>query len=160
MQFSHVGPINRICPLSAKCHKLTAFSIYRDAKAAILCYAVDDKASWDRLKHWVGELTKEEPGCQIYICATKIDLLFGANQELDDSKRDVKFSTTQEYCQEIGASLYETSSLLDRGVTELFDQIARDYIEKNGGARRAVEHDEDSEELTLLKKGRPAFAKA
>ena len=117
---------------------------------------MDDQASWDRLKHWVDELTKEEPGCQLYICGTKIDLLFGANQELDDSKRAVRFSTTQDYCQQIGANLYETSSLLNKGVAELFDQIARDYIAKNF----SVEQDEDSEELTLLKKGRHAFAKA
>lgn len=131
---------------------------YRDAKAAILCFAVDDEASWDRLKHWVEELTKEEPGCQLYICGTKIDLLCVSNQELDDSKRAVKVSTTQDYCQQIGASLYETSSLLGKGVTELFDQIARDYIEKNPKSVSVVQ-DEDSasEELALLKKGRHAF---
>ena len=118
---------------------------------------MDEKASWDRLKHWVEELNKAEPRCQVYVCATKIDLLLGANQELDDSKRAVQFSKTQEYCLKIGANLVETSSLLNKGVSELFDQIARDYIEKHV----AIEHQEaDSEELNLLKRGRHAFARA
>ena len=117
---------------------------------------MDEKASWDRLKHWVEELNKAEPRCQVYVCATKIDLLYGANQELDDSKRAVQFSKTQEYCIKIGANLVETSSLLNKGVSELFDQIARDYIEKH----LAIEDQEDSEELNLLKRGRHAFARA
>jgi len=125
---------------------------YRDAKAAILCFAVDDEASWDRLKHWVDELNKAEPACQIYICTTKIDLLSGTN-----FKRAVELSTTQDYCGKIGANLFETSAMLDKGVTELFYQIAQDYLQKH-----LVEKDGDGEEeeLTFQTRGRHAFARA
>ena len=128
------------------------FFCYRDAKAAVLCYAVDEEASWNRVKHWVEELKKAEPGCQIYICATKIDLLSQPNftPAVDASK-------TQDYCRQVEANLFETSSLLGKGVTELFDQIARDYIRLH-----LVEdhHDADNEDLTLLNRGRHAFARA
>ena len=128
------------------------FFCCRDAKAAILCFAVDDEASWDRLKHWVDELNKAEPACQIYICTTKIDLLSRTN-----FKRAVELSTTQDYCGKIGANLFETSAMLDKGVTELFYQIAQDYLQKH-----PVEKDGDGEEeeLTFQTRGRHAFARA
>ena len=114
---------------------------------------MDDEASWDRLKHWVGELNKAEPACRIYLCTTKIDLLSVAN-----FKRAVELSKTQDYCGKIGANLFETSAMLDKGVTELFHQIARDYLQKH-----PVEKDgdgEEEEELTILNRGRHAFARA
>jgi len=125
---------------------------YRDAKAAILCHAVDEEASWDRVKHWVGELNKAEPACQLYICTTKIDLLSGPN-----FKRAVELSKVQDYCGKVGANLFETSAMLDKGVTELFNQIAQDYLKKHPVEYRVVG---DDEELTLLKRGRHAFAGA
>ena len=47
----------------------------RDASAAVVCFAVNDAASWERLKFWVSELRKEEAACRIYVAATKVDLL-------------------------------------------------------------------------------------
>ena len=47
----------------------------RDASAAVVCFAVNDAASWERLKFWVSELRREEAACRIYVAATKVDLL-------------------------------------------------------------------------------------
>ena len=47
----------------------------RDASAAVVCFAVNDAASWERLKFWVSELRQQEAACRIYVAATKVDLL-------------------------------------------------------------------------------------
>ena len=49
--------------------------VCRDASAAVVCFAVNDAASWERLKFWVSELRREEAACRIYVAATKVDLL-------------------------------------------------------------------------------------
>ena len=41
----------------------------------MVCFAVNDAASWERLKFWVSELRQEEGACRIYVAATKVDLL-------------------------------------------------------------------------------------
>ena len=97
-------------------------------------------------------MTKAEPACQVYICTTKIDLLSGTN-----FKRAVELSKIQDYCGKVGANLLETSAMLDKGVAELFNQIAQDYLHKHPVEDRVVG---DDEELTLLKRGRHAFAGA
>jgi len=50
---------------------------YRGARAAILCYAVTDPDSWERLQFWVKELQAVEEKCRLYVAATKLDLLDG-----------------------------------------------------------------------------------
>ena len=56
-------------------HTITPVCVCRDASAAVVCFAVNDAASWERLKFWVSELRQEEAACRIYVAATKVDLL-------------------------------------------------------------------------------------
>jgi len=98
---------------------------YRGARAAVVCYAVNDPDSWTRLKFWVAELQKMEPDCsRIYVVATKLDLIGGNNK-----KRAVDYHDTTDYVDDIHGQLFETSSKDDTGISELFDKIATDYIE-------------------------------
>jgi len=99
---------------------------YRGSKAAVVCYSVKDEESWERLQFWVSELRKMEEKCRVYICATKIDLLRGENKN-----RVVDYHTTTDYCDEIGAELFETSSKTGTNISELFHKVASDYIESN-----------------------------
>jgi len=98
---------------------------YRGSKAAVVCYAVNDPESWERLKFWVSELQKMEEDCKVYICATKVDLLRG-----DNKNRAVDYHTTTDYCDEIGAELFETSSRNGTNIGELFHKVASDYLTK------------------------------
>ena len=95
----------------------------RDAKAAIVCYAVNDAASWEKLKFWVNELRKVEDGCKIYICATKVDLLEGNNKN-----RKVDYHDTTDYCNDIDAKLFETSSKQGTNIYQMFEEIAKDCL--------------------------------
>ena len=36
---------------------------YRGAKAAIICYDLSDRSSFDRARFWIGELQKHEEVC-------------------------------------------------------------------------------------------------
>jgi len=111
---------------------------YRGSKAAVVCYSVVDEASWERLRFWVSELRKTEEDCKIYICATKIDLLNG-----DNKNRAVDFHTTTDYCDEIEAELFETSSKTGTNINEMFNKIASDYVE-SADALSFVSHEEYS----------------
>ena len=47
----------------------------------MVCYAVNDEESWEKLKFWIAELKKMEENCRIYICcnnlkADKYDFFF------------------------------------------------------------------------------------
>lgn len=97
---------------------------YRNAKAAIVCYAVNDLDSWDKVKFWVSELKQQEASCRIYICCTKQDLV--AN--LDNKRRCVDYHNTTDFAEEIGAKVLVTSSKTGLNISELFAEIARDYV--------------------------------
>jgi len=97
---------------------------YRGSKAAVVCYSVKDDESWERLQFWVAELRKMEENCKVYICATKIDLLRG-----DNKNRVVDYHTTTDYCDEICAELFETSSRVGTNISEMFHKVASDYLE-------------------------------
>jgi Ras-related protein Rab-24 len=44
---------------------------YRAAKAAVVCYDLTNRASFDKVKFWVEELLHNEDGCDLYIVGTK-----------------------------------------------------------------------------------------
>ena len=88
-----------------------------------MCYCVADSASWERLQFWVAEVRKLEEECRIYIAATKTDLIAG-----DNTQRAVDLNTTSDYCDSIGAQLFETSSKDGTNIQELFHAIASDCL--------------------------------
>ncbi|KAK2572470.1 Ras-related protein Rab-24 [Acropora cervicornis] len=65
---------------------------YRGAKAAVLCYDLTDKSSFERAKFWVNELKTYEDNCKIYLCGTKHDLV-----QSDKKSRQVDYHTTTDY---------------------------------------------------------------
>ena len=59
-----------------------------------------------------------------------------------NKNRAVEFATTQTYCRQIGAQLFETSSKEGTNIELLFQQIARDFLEnvgKQGSESPAIE---------------------
>jgi len=111
---------------------------YREAKAAIVCFAVNDETHWERLKFWVDELVRMEEDCKIYICATKIDLLGG-----DKKKRKVDYHDVNDYCDEFNATLFETSSKDGTNIYEMFEDIAKTCL-------KSMPMRADSNRITIL----------
>ncbi|KAJ3449551.1 ras-related protein rab-24 [Anaeramoeba flamelloides] len=98
---------------------------YRKSNAAILCYDVTQKESFDKLKFWAKQLNENEPSCRIYVTATKVDLL-----EVGQ-KRAVTLETVEDYAETIEASIFETSAKKNFNVNELFLKIAKDFNKIN-----------------------------
>jgi len=120
---------------------------YRGAKAAVVCYSVNDPDAWDKLRFWIEELQKFEKDCRIYICATKMDLIQG-----DNKKRPVDYHNTTDFADEIGAELFETSSKTGQNISEMFLKIAKDYV---GNPRNHLESfPEMTVSLTGAKQGK------
>ena len=95
---------------------------YREAKAAVICYDIMNMQSWNRVNFWVSEVQKFEPGCKIYICGNKLDLLETG------IKRKVDYHNVQDFAEEVGAKFLETSSKTGENIEELFDEIVRDFV--------------------------------
>merc|ERR1712137_1283654 len=48
---------------------------YRSARAAIVCYDLTNKATFEKVEFWIDELLTNEENCDIYIVGTKMNLL-------------------------------------------------------------------------------------
>lgn len=125
---------------------------YRGAKAAVLCYDLTDKSSFERAKYWVNELKTYEESCKIYLCGTKYDMV------LNDKKlRQVDYHVTTDYADEIDAKVFETSSKTGHNVEELFFQLAQDYSKEEELPVGTVEAERETLELTESSRhGRPS----
>lgn len=99
---------------------------YRGARAAIVCYDLTDKSSFDKTKFWVDELQKNEPGCRIYLCGTKKDLI-GPGK----GRREVDCHDVSDYANAIQATVFETSSKTGENIHEMFLKIAQDFLRDN-----------------------------
>ncbi|KAK6174338.1 hypothetical protein SNE40_017636 [Patella caerulea] len=124
---------------------------YRNAKAAILCFDLTDKSSFDRIRFWIGELQTHEEACKIYICATKKDII-----DADPNTRDVNEKEAQALAKDVMAELYETSSKTGENINELFMAIAQYYLE----TVKTTEVKEDMIYLNEVKKRLPCSCKS
>ncbi|XP_064630776.1 ras-related protein Rab-24-like [Lineus longissimus] len=98
---------------------------YRGAKAAIICFDLTEKNSFEKAKFWVKELNKSEENCKVYLCGTKNDLVKG---EALKGNRGVDYYTVTDYADEINGQVFETSSKTGENIYELFRKIADDYV--------------------------------
>lgn len=96
---------------------------YRGARAAILCYDLTDKTSFEKVRFWVSELQTNEENCHMYLCGTKKDLL-----DEDPDSRAVSLDVVESLAQDLQSDIYETSSVTGETVDDLFDKIAENYV--------------------------------
>ncbi|CAH1782749.1 unnamed protein product [Owenia fusiformis] len=123
---------------------------YRGAKAAIVCYDLTDRTSFERARFWVNELMKNEEGCKIYLCGTKKDLVIS-----DKRTREVDYHMTTDYAEEIHAEVHETSSKTGENIFELFTKIAKDFASNPENIKK--ERDKDKETLDLYEDNKKKF---
>ncbi|KAL8622650.1 Ras-related protein Rab-24 [Nucella lapillus] len=119
---------------------------YRGAKAAILCFDLTDKSSFDRIRFWIGELRQHEEECLLYLCGTKCDLV-EENPEL----RAVSFTAAKSLADDCMAEMYETSSKSGKNISQLFTKIAGDYMKE-----QIAMEERDAEALKIAEIGRKA----
>lgn len=119
---------------------------YRGAKAAVLCYDLTDKSSFDKLRFWIGELRQHEEACRIYICGTKSDLI-----QDNPENRAVPENAAKALANDCMADLYETSSKTGKDIDKMFIKIATDYM-KN----RIEIEEKEQEAIRIAEIGRKA----
>lgn len=96
---------------------------YRGARAAILCYDLTDRTSFDKVRYWAGELQLHEPNCKLYLCGTKKDLI---DLESDRAVSNIAVSSLS---QDLQSEVYETSSVTGESINELFLKIATEFLD-------------------------------
>ena len=96
---------------------------YKTAQAAILCYNPKDIDSYHKLIFWLQEISQNQPGTKMYICATKIDLV-----KNDPSERLIEQLKINELALEFHAKVFETSAKSGENVKLLFRRIAKDFV--------------------------------
>jgi len=95
---------------------------YRDSNGAILVYDITDEDSFQKVKSWVKEL-KKMLGDDICLCiaGNKIDL---------EKDRHVDASEAEEYARSVGARHFHTSAKLNKGIEEMFFDLAKRMLEQ------------------------------
>ena len=94
---------------------------YKDAKVIILVYDITTEFSFNGLKEfWYNETKDNTDSTPIYaVVANKVDLYV---------EQTVSNSDGQEFADEIGAIFQTTSALSDSGINTLFENIGKKYF--------------------------------
>lgn len=96
---------------------------FRDMNIAVICYAIDNKASFDAVDDWFNTIRDEMPSMPtLYLIANKRDLV-------DD--RQVLTEQGEKKAAQIGAIFYEISAKVDKqGIAEIFQKMAEECVKK------------------------------
>ena len=98
---------------------------YKEAAVAILVYDITNERSFEQLKsYWYQEVKqKGEKNVVFAVAGNKCDLF---SEEKINEKQGREFAT------EIGAVFFQTSPLSNINVNELFREVGKVYLQKNG----------------------------
>ena len=111
----------------------TVTTLYRGAKAAVLCYDTTDRDSFEHLRTWLRELRTYAPTCRIAIAGTKTDLASAIKPKMINGKmnNDVWWNEcedAQAFADELDVPLVRCSAKSGDGVEELFMQLAESLV--------------------------------
>ena len=80
-----------------------------------------DRLSWNKVPFWAKEIKEREPGCALYVCGTKEDLL-------DSHERAMDELVVSRFCTDYQAQYFETSSRTGNNVDALFRAVAETFV--------------------------------
>jgi len=102
---------------------------YKGASVALVCYDLTNGQSLKKVKMWCEEVQKYVPECVIIFVGTKLDLIeSGSCARAVDAENIKSFAASLNVPPEL---LFETSAQSGKGVTELFQTVAKYYVPKN-----------------------------
>jgi len=96
----------------------------RGARAAIICFDLTDRSSFECLQNkWIKKVTEEaEQGCHICLVGTKFDLI-QSQPGLRAVRQEEVFALASKY----SAHVFETSAKVGTGVGEIFERIVEQF---------------------------------
>jgi small GTP-binding protein len=108
---------------------------YRNAAAAIVCYDVTSRRSFDVMREWLEELHKNVPAGSIVlaIAATKIDLI-----PVTEEENLVLRKEGEELAQALGAVFVDTSAKTNTNVEELYRLVSERVLRFREHARKGL----------------------
>lgn len=95
---------------------------YRDADGALLVYDITDAESFNKVKAWVKELKK--------ILGNDIAVAIAGNKIDMEKNRNVNQQEAIEYAASVGAKHFHTSAKANRGIDEVFNDLATRMIDE------------------------------
>ncbi|KAL0245947.1 hypothetical protein GEMRC1_007163 [Eukaryota sp. GEM-RC1] len=92
-------------------------SLYmRSSDLSLVCFDPTDTSSFDAAKRWIKELQELQPDCQIFLVATKIDLV--------SSSWEVPESHIYSWMKDANIHhFFQTSSKTGEGITQLYNVV-------------------------------------
>lgn len=93
---------------------------YRDSNGAIVVYDITDEDSFTKARNWVKELRKIVGDITVCIVGNKTDL---------EKNRNVPKEEAEQYAASVKAKHYQTSAKLNKGIQELFLDLAKRMLE-------------------------------
>eukprot|EP00472_Partenskyella_glossopodia_P014878 CAMPEP_0197516120 /NCGR_PEP_ID=MMETSP1318-20131121/999_1 /TAXON_ID=552666 /ORGANISM="Partenskyella glossopodia, Strain RCC365" /LENGTH=197 /DNA_ID=CAMNT_0043064639 /DNA_START=162 /DNA_END=755 /DNA_ORIENTATION=- len=103
----------------------------RNARAALVCYDVTNRASFTGIQKWVDKVKQEaDPNCAMLIVGNKVDLV-----DANDSARRVELSEVQRYAEGLGASVMEVSAKTGQNITKIFERVVETALQRGGSSR-------------------------
>jgi len=114
-------------------HYKLARSTVVSTDAILLVFALDDRPSWRRIRHWIETVSSfnEEP-CPIILCGNKLDC---RRSDETNTEKIVRDSEIEKTAAELGCHFVLTSARSGEGVDEVFQQLAeraRDGMIRSG----------------------------
>ena len=98
------------------------YSLYRGAQGIIVCYDPTNMESFDNLKHWLNDIDRYAcENVNVLLVETKIDL----TEEIV-----VSTDTAYEFAESRGLTLVRCSAKDNVGVSEVFETIADEVLER------------------------------
>lgn len=103
---------------------------YRDSQGALLVYDITDEDSFRKVKSWVKELRK--------MLGTDVCLRIIGNKTDLDRNRNVSLEEATQYAESVGAKHFQSSAKLNKGIEEVFLDIAKAMLQKADEAAPAT----------------------
>ena len=115
---------------------------FNGAEIGILVYEISNLASFESVqKYWYPQLTQNKSELIIGLVGNKADKYDQEEISEEDAKK---------YADEIGATLYITSSKNNSGIVNLFEDLGQKYIEKMSNKKKENEN-KDLDDITSVK---------
>jgi len=94
---------------------------YRDSNGALLVYDITDRDSFTKVQNWVKELRK--------MLGTNVILAIAGNKSDLERSRVVSIEEAESYAAGVGAKHFSTSAKLNKGLEELFLDLAKRMLQ-------------------------------
>lgn len=101
---------------------------YRDADGALLVYDITDEESFKKVRTWVKELRRiVGDDIDITIAGNKVDLQRNRKVDEDEARR---------YAESVGATHFNTSAKLNRGLEDVFVDLTKRMLGRSSSKKK------------------------